>query len=1240
MAINPIKDETLNLFPDNTDGDITASDMREFVNNVWFDKERKINKYPTLQDAFSDSNLYQLDIFLITKEPVQSKNGIYVSLINQPNYENEIVQVANLTKNDVIEVQTYDEMISLNVNKGDICTVQENFQTYIYDGNSWKEFLSDISIQNAIKDDLISDTTLWSSQKILDSIINLSTDHTHTIQEIENLQNILNFLESQINLKATINNPKLTGTVEVFYDIDNDIDAKLRISNSQMFAQPNRFSELNTNNLTIKNDLRDLVIRNNGLEATLEFNHNGQVSEIIKIKSGEAPKTIYPPNSEIDLVNKKYVDDRFLLIPDPSDYATIVYVDNQDAKRVSRYGDTLEGSLTVRYPNSFVGFLVDNTQGLNPLSEWLIGQDDTGKFKVQMSNNSIPENRGLSIDVDSNALELKNDAIYYNNVKIPDEDYISNMDNLLNAKIENRLSVFGDSINFMKGNLKFKETLSKLPTMYFERSNNSIASIYSVDLYTGDTSITISDNAGNIVNTFEIKDNGEAYINGNLIWNENNSGSNSGLDADTLDGMQPNELPTSDDTLTKLSLKLDKSGGTVSGDLDINGNLTTSNLLTNSAAISNLYSTNVKSSRIETDILDIINGGDLTVTGDTVLNNLYVSKIPIFDNNIVIGDNLTTNPKIIFSDSAPGNEPYIEYDKVSQEFRLTNANFLNSMIWHEENLDVFFKNDYINSSNGPQDAGKPVVLNSQGIIDGSMIDMNSFYYVGTFTPGDNGGCDPYSDPFCEYPDTAGETFGALWIVQDLIVNYTFQTGDLAGDTVKNGDFMIWSVSGWSVIESSMDPLLYYKLDGTQAITAPFAGGNQQLKNIADGTDLQDAVTVNQISYFSTFFVPRDGSLDLTNNMDAGGFQLKQVADGTDLQDAVTLNQLNDKLSLDGSDIFTGDLNIGDGNTGGNLIMRSRDDNYNPQTIYQRKDGSDVISFYTKNATDLVLSFYDPDSSNPNTPVSETIFERSGKIIVNAGQINGNLVLQENSSGYSDLIFRRINSTYCGAIQSSNDNLVFNVYSDDGSTITNQMALTRDGNLVVANAKVWKEDNFNPDTKEDDLGNPTEPEQYLTSSTSGYRSWVTPRKTFTDLDDTPNDYTGNAGNMIAVNDTEDGLVIGTPAPNIVRQIEEGDGIKIEFEVPGGYLPGNVDVYLNRIRQIVAPQIDGGDIDATNGHSIIFYNPPANGDIIEITAYQKDSLLVMPNATETYVGGIKVRIDDSINTVYITTNGTNP
>jgi len=155
---------------------------------------------------------------------------------------------------------------------------------------------------------------------------------------------------------------------------------------------------------------------------------------------------------------------------------------------------------------------------------------------------------------------------------------------------------------------------------------------------------------------------------------------------------------------------------------------------------------------------------------------------------------------------------------------------------HDHNSIYYQKSDFINFSDGLPDAGKPILLNSHGQIDSSMLDISVFYYVGPFTP----------TTTQEYPDTLGESHGAFWVVQGLTGDYTFTGGDLASKTVSNGDYMVWAANGWSIMVGEMNPTLYYKLDGTQALTAPFAGGNQQLKYIADGTDSTDAITKNQL----------------------------------------------------------------------------------------------------------------------------------------------------------------------------------------------------------------------------------------------------------------------------------------------------------------------------------------------------------------------------------------------------------
>ena len=190
--------------------------------------------------------------------------------------------------------------------------------------------------------------------------------------------------------------------------------------------------------------------------------------------------------------------------------------------------------------------------------------------------------------------------------------------------------------------------------------------------------------------------------------------------------------------------------------------------------------------------------------------------------------------------------------------------------------DFYLKTDHINTSNGTNDAGKPIVLNQNGQIDSSMLDTSTFYPVAAHDPSDG----------TEYPDTTGQTHGAFWWVETLANPtgtdpvkgdyYEFTTdpaasiedseiASLLGKQIFIGDFMVWAATGWGIMAGEMNPTLYYKLDGSHALTGPFAGGGQQIKNIADGSDSTDACTMQQLSEKS----------DITyvdNNFSSKGFE--------------------------------------------------------------------------------------------------------------------------------------------------------------------------------------------------------------------------------------------------------------------------------------------------------------------------------------------------------------------------------
>lgn len=183
-------------------------------------------------------------------------------------------------------------------------------------------------------------------------------------------------------------------------------------------------------------------------------------------------------------------------------------------------------------------------------------------------------------------------------------------------------------------------------------------------------------------------------------------------------------------------------------------------------------------------------------------------------------------------------EDGIQFSDVDADTHWGDINgFIDNQLDLKAKLDAKFdKADHINTSTGASDAGKPIVLNNQGLVDDSMLGVPGFVFIGDFTPTSSN----------EYPDATGYNYGAFWMVDGLSSDYTFTGGDLAGKTASNGDYMLWGDTGWSLKDDSLEASDYYKLDGSQAITSPFAGGGQRVTNIADGIDAQDAVAFGQL----------------------------------------------------------------------------------------------------------------------------------------------------------------------------------------------------------------------------------------------------------------------------------------------------------------------------------------------------------------------------------------------------------
>lgn len=117
--------------------------------------------------------------------------------------------------------------------------------------------------------------------------------------------------------------------------------------------------------------------------------------------------------------------------------------------------------------------------------------------------------------------------------------------------------------------------------------------------------------------------------------------------------------------------------------------------------------------------------------------------------------------------------------------------------------------------------------------------------------------------------------------------------------------------------------------GNLDMTDPAGPTAFQIKNVADGTQNQDAVTLSQLSALQvlvdaleadlgTDFVRRDGTLAMTGNLNMGGFQITNLASAINGADAVRKSDFDlvlggleeDFVARDGSLEMLGNLNMG------------------------------------------------------------------------------------------------------------------------------------------------------------------------------------------------------------------------------------------------------------------------------------------------------------------------------------------
>ena len=96
MTNNGTKDQILDLFPDNNEYEISARDMRTYIEAIFGDKEVQVIKIASASDIpFNNEHIYEGSLVVIYRGG-DIETGLYISTINQPLDITQLIKVAGL----------------------------------------------------------------------------------------------------------------------------------------------------------------------------------------------------------------------------------------------------------------------------------------------------------------------------------------------------------------------------------------------------------------------------------------------------------------------------------------------------------------------------------------------------------------------------------------------------------------------------------------------------------------------------------------------------------------------------------------------------------------------------------------------------------------------------------------------------------------------------------------------------------------------------------------------------------------------------------------------------------------------------------------------------------------------------------------------------------------------------------------------------------------------------------------
>ncbi len=93
---NPLKDQILTLFPDNNTKEISASDMRIFVNTIFNSKEELVTKVETKEDIKDNNSTIFWNSVVIIWNSLED-NGVYLSKANNPISILQLEKIADIS---------------------------------------------------------------------------------------------------------------------------------------------------------------------------------------------------------------------------------------------------------------------------------------------------------------------------------------------------------------------------------------------------------------------------------------------------------------------------------------------------------------------------------------------------------------------------------------------------------------------------------------------------------------------------------------------------------------------------------------------------------------------------------------------------------------------------------------------------------------------------------------------------------------------------------------------------------------------------------------------------------------------------------------------------------------------------------------------------------------------------------------------------------------------------------------